>query len=124
MLFDGEDKTAKTARESCCSLTILLGNRVAGRQHLRRIEVVDVSEAVAAELQRADHRAHAKLRRIEHVLPAVHRVGVTIWCKRKRSVVSWDRDTAAEQEESLHSHGTTISASDMRYSKGRPVHHH
>ena len=44
----------------------------------RRVEVVDLAEAVAAERERLRHAAEAPLARVERVLPAVQRARVAV----------------------------------------------
>ena len=44
----------------------------------RRVEVVDLAEAVAAERERLRHAAEAPLARVERVLPAVQLAGVAV----------------------------------------------
>ncbi len=57
---------------------VLDGVRVAllGGEH--RVEVVDDTEAVAAQLQRVGHATEAPLAGVEGVLPSVHRAGVAV----------------------------------------------
>ena len=43
-----------------------------------RIEIADLAEAVAPELERVDHASEAPLTRVERVLPAVHRAGIAV----------------------------------------------